>query len=136
MLPTQGRTEEEGSGIFPLLVPQLHLGTRLSGRFHFLYRAGRTKDHFANKGMPKCILGTRRGSRLPNWRAGVLMVSPSCGRFPATLDIHVMLFMKIETITSAEAEARADALGKTFTPGSEEEFAAFEEKYLGAYDLI
>ena len=44
--------------------------------------------------------------------------------------------MKIETITSVEAEARADALGKTYAPGSEEEFAAFEEKYLGAYDLI
>ena len=44
--------------------------------------------------------------------------------------------MNIEIATYAEAEARAAALGKTFTPGSEEEFAAFEEKYLGAYDLI
>ena len=44
--------------------------------------------------------------------------------------------MKIETVSYNEARTRVKALGKTFTPGSEGEFAAFEEKYLGAYDLI
>ena len=45
-----------------------------------------------------------------------------------------MLVVKIETIIFAEAEARADVLGKTFMPGLEEEFAASEEKYPGAYN--
>ena len=59
------------------------------------------------------------------------MISLNDCLFPTPLDTPVTFLMEIEAITSAEAEARANALGKTDTPGSEEEFADFEGKYLG-----